>query len=86
MITQEEIDAYKQVVTETFKKKGNKHFIEILKDEFKNAPLAVKVSVAGKSKNLAQRGDKLVNIFRQVATNPAILQIPAMGGLFNQII
>lgn len=84
--TSEGVELFKELITENLKKKGNKHFIEILAGEFKNAKLAVKVSVAGKSKNLSQRVDKLVNIFRQIGANPAILQIPSMGGLFNQII
>ncbi len=71
---------------EEFKKKGNKHFIEILKGEFKNCPLSVKVSVKGKSKDLSAKTDKLVNIFRQIIVNPAVLQIPAIGKIFNDIL
>lgn len=84
--TPEAIELHKEMVKSEFKKKGNKHFIEILKGEFKDTPLAVKVVVKGKSKDLAARTDKLVNIFRQVIANPAVLQIPAMAGIFNQII
>lgn len=69
-----------------FKKKGVKHFLEIIKGEFKDMPLAVKVVVKGKSKDLAAKTDKLVNIFRQVIANPAVLQIPAIGKIFNDIL
>ncbi len=69
-----------------FKDKGTKHFIEILKGEFKDCPLAVKVSVKGKSKDLAGRTDKLVNIFRQIIVNPAVLSIPPIGKIFNDIL
>ncbi len=84
--TNDEIDLFKQLVRTEFKKKGNKHFIEILKGEFKDKPLAVKVTVKGKSKDLSGRVDSLVNVFRQIIANPAVLQIPAMSSLFNQII
>ena len=86
IITPEEVEKHKEMVKVEFKKKGNKHFIEILKGEFKDAPLAVKVVVKGKSKDLAARTDKLVNIFRQIIANPAVLQIPAIGKIFNDIL
>ena len=82
----ETVEAFEQLVRSDFKKKGNKHFIEILKGEFKDAPLAVKVTVKGKSKDLAARTDKLVNVFRQIIANPAVLQIPALGKIFNDIL
>jgi hypothetical protein len=85
-VTEEERQVFKQLALEEFKKKGNKHFIEALKGEFKDKPLGVKVTVAGKSKNLSERTDKLTNVFRTIMVNPAILQQPAMAGLFNQII
>jgi hypothetical protein len=71
---------------QSFKDKGTQHFIEILKGEFKDTPLAVKVSVKGKSKDLSGKTDKLVNIFRQIIANPAVLQIPAIGKIFNDIL
>ncbi len=86
LVTPEERELFEIETREKFKKKGNKHFIEILKGEFKRVPLGVKVSIAGKSKNLAQHTDKLVNVFRQVISNPAVLQIPAMAKIFNDII
>ena len=57
-----------------------------MKGEFKDAPLAVKVVVKGKSKDLAGRTEKLVNVFRQIIANPAVLQIPAIGKIFNDIL
>jgi len=44
------------------------------------------VSVKSKSKNLSQHTDKLVNIFRQIISNPAVLKIPAIGKIFNEIL
>jgi len=86
----DEEEAYAKKVEEDFRKKGSKHFIEILKGEFKNTPLSVKVSVAGKSKNLAVMTDKIVNIFRFAFSNPQgfaqVMQIPGMAKSFNQIL
>lgn len=85
-VTPEAVDMFKELVRAEFKKKGNKHFIEILKGEFKGNKLHVKVSVKGKSKDLSARTDGLVNVFRQIIANPAVLQIPAIGRIFNDII
>lgn len=81
-----EKEALKETLRADFKKRGNKQFLEILKGEFKDSPLAVKVVVKGKSKDLAAKTEKLVNVFRQVIANPAVLQIPAIGKIFNDIL
>lgn len=77
------------LVKERFAKKGSKHFINILKDDFKNVPLGVKVSIAG-SKQLSQMVDKIVNIFRFAFANPQgfaqVMQIPGMGESWNKIL
>ena len=90
LINDEEVEALKESTAEEFKQKGNKHFIEILKGEFKNASLAVKVSVAGKSKNLGKAMDVIVNVMRFAMSNPqgfmAVMQIPGMAASFNQVI
>lgn len=90
MILDNEIEKFKEQVRAEFMKKGSKHFIEILKGEFKNTPLAVKVSIAGKSKNLGAMTEKVVNIFRFAFSNPQgfaqVMQIPGMGKSFNQIL
>jgi hypothetical protein len=85
-ITPDQVDVFKGLVLEQFKKKGTKHFIEILKGEFADTDLGVKVSVAGKSKNLSGMVDKLTNIFRTIVANPYILQAPPIAKLFNKII
>jgi hypothetical protein len=81
---------YAQQVMDAFKKKGNKHFIEILKGEFKGTKLGVKVSIAGKSKNLGKATDAVVNILKFAFSNPQgfalTMQIPGMSASFNQII
>lgn len=86
MISQDEVDNIKKNLVEQFMKAGNKKFIEILKGEFKDKKLKVKVNVAGKSKNLPQMVDKLVNVFKTIIANPYMLQSPPIGKLFNKII
>lgn len=85
-VTPEQQEAFTQLYKEEFSKKGNKRFIEILKGEFKDAPLAVKVSVQGKSKDLASRTEKLTNVFRVVVSNPAVLKMPPIAKIFNDIL
>jgi hypothetical protein len=89
-MTPEMEQMYAQKVKDSFRKKGNKHFIEILKGEFKNSKLGVKVSVAGKSKNMGKATDALVNILRFAFSNPQgfvmTMQIPGMSNAFNQIV
>lgn len=83
----EEVELFKDLVRDDFKKKGSKHFIEILRGEFKGVSLGVKVSVAGKSKNLAALTGNYVNIFREIrSTDPGLFRIPAIANLFNQLI
>jgi len=82
----DEVELYKQQVTEDFKKGENRKFIEILADELKDAPLDVRINIVGKQKDLNKITDKLTNIFRVVMANPMVLQAPGMSKLFNQII
>ncbi len=85
-MTPDMVQAMEQKLQADFKKKGSKHFIEILKGEFKDVDLGVKVSIAGKSKDLSQMVDKLTNVFRTVIASPYILQSPPIAALFNKII
>lgn len=85
-----EMEDFMARAKDDFKKGGNKRFIEILRDEFKDSEFAVKVSVSGKTKNLAQMTDKLVNIFRFMFSNPQgfqqVMQMPGMASSFNKIL
>ena len=81
-----EIDSFIEENKKEFLKGGNKRFIKILAGELKKFTLKVKVNVAGKQKNLLEMTDKLSNVFRTIAANPTILQIPTMAKLFNRII
>lgn len=84
--TQEEIDAFTEVIKNNFIESGNKHFIEIVSGELNKIPIDVYVNVAGKQKNLSKVATGLTNIFRQVFANPTILQNPGMAKLFNEIV
>lgn len=89
-VTDEEREVFKQLISEQFKKKGNKHFLEALKGEFKDMTLAVKVNVAGKSKNLSAIVDKITNLWRFAFSNPdgfaRVMQIPGMAKGWNEIL
>ena len=89
-VTKEEQDMMTQVFKDEFLKKGNKHLIEILKGEFKDAVLNIGISVANKQKNLADLSDKLLNIFQFVFQNPQgfmqAMQIPALAPSFENIL
>lgn len=86
IVYEEEVEAYKERVRQEFSQGGTQKFLEILKDEMKDAPLRVHLNVSGKQKNLAVIVDKLTNIFRQVFANPAILDDPRAAKIFNKII
>ncbi len=80
------VQAYQQLITEEFKKKGGKHFIKILEGEFKNSVCQVNVNIAGKQTDLADKVNKLTSVFRTILANPYILKSPPIAKLFNQII
>ena len=89
ILTREDVDGFKDIVREDFMKKGDKRFIEILKDDFTDLPLDIEVSIANKQANLAENVSKLNSVFRTVFT-PAGMQIlqsdPAAGELLNNIL
>lgn len=80
------IEEFKTRLREDFMKGGNRKFMEIFKDEMKDAPIVVKTNIAGKQKDLNKLTDKVVNVFRQIIANPAVLQIPGMAKTFNEIL
>lgn len=90
MIDPAEIDAYKTQLQDEFKKKGNKHFVEILKGEFSKSKLNIRINIKGKQKDMVRMVDKLTNIFRFAFANPQgfiqTLQIPGMAKSFNELL
>lgn len=91
LVDLEEIETFKEETRAEFMK-DNKKFIEIIKEEFKNAPIAVKINISGKQKDLGSYTDKLVNVFRQIIssinpeTGQSALDDPKLSKLFNEII
>ena len=86
LVEKEEVEMLKEKTREGFMKGGNKKFIKILKEEMKDAPIDLFVSIVGKQKNLSQITDKLTNVWRSIIANPQILQQPPMAKLFNSIL
>lgn len=90
VVTQQQVDFYKEKVRADFVKGGNKKFLEILKGQFKKMPVRIKINIAGKQKDLGFMTDKIVNIFRQIIANPQgfiqVMQIPGMSKQFNDIL
>lgn len=84
--TEQEMARFKDMARQEFMKGGTRRFLEIIKDELKDLPIDVEMNIAGKQADLAERADKLTNIFRQIFANPQILMMPGMGKLFNEII
>ena len=82
----EEIEQLKLDTREGFLKKGNKHFVEILKDELKDAPIKVHANIVGKQKNLAMMTDKVVYLIKQFIATPEIRQDPEMVKLLNIVL
>lgn len=86
LITPEEVEEFKQKATEEFSKGGSKRFVKILKDELKDVPVSVRISIAGKQKDLSLFTDKLSSVFGTILSNPGILQDPMMSRLFAEIL
>lgn len=86
LINSEEIMKIKEVAKNDFLKGGNKKFIQILKDEFKEIGDVIKTNIANKQKNLAFLTDQLVNVVRQFISTPEIRQDPEMIKLLNTIL
>lgn len=90
VVTEQDVQFFKEETRRTFMKNGNKVFLEILKDEFKRKPLRIKINISNKQKDLGLMTDKLVNIFRQIIANPQafqqLMQMPEMAKTFNDIL
>lgn len=80
----------KQEFKQSFSKRGNKHLLQILEDEFRGIEIKMGVNVAAKQKDLVNLSDKLLSIFQFVFANPAgfqqAMQIPALAKSFNDLL
>ncbi len=90
LVTKEMQDTMVEDMKKKILKKGSKHLIEILKDEFKDVAIEIGINIAGKQKNLANISDKILSIFQFIFANPTAfqqsMQIPALAKSFNDII
>lgn len=83
----QEMQLFETVVRDSFMQGGSKRFVQIFKDEMKDAPVSVHVNIVGKQKYLAQQVDKIVNILRFViASNPMALASKGTWDLINQVV
>lgn len=88
-VTEEGRNIFKELVKDTFRKKGEKHFLEALKDEFKDLPMDIEISIVGQKANLAEMVSKLNSVFRTLFTPGAIQSVqqnPELGKLLNEIL
>lgn len=85
-INPSEVEQFKQQSRQQFMKGGSKRFMKIMDGELKDAPVDVKIDIAGKQKDLAGMTDKLVNVFQTIISNPGVLQNPQAAKIFNKII
>lgn len=86
LLAKEEVQAFKERAKAEFMKGGNRRFFKILKGEFKDLPLSIKISIAGKQKYLPQITEKLVGVLQQIVQNPAILENKVARKIFEQIL
>jgi hypothetical protein len=89
-VSQATSDVVAEMAKAAFMSGGNKKFLEIIQNELEEIPVDVEMNIVGKQKDLAKMTDKLVNIFRQILSNPQgfmqIMQIPGMAKTFNEIL
>lgn len=85
--TNQERDELKAALSEKLLQKGNKQFIEIVKDELNDIPMDVMVNIKGKQRYMAQNADKITNMIKFVLSNAdAIARFPDIGGAINQLL
>lgn len=89
-ITKEQQEELKKIFKETFSKKGNKHILQVLKDDFKDIEIRMGINVANKQKDLVNLSDKLLSIFQYIFSNPVgfqqAMRIPALAKSFQDIL
>jgi len=78
---------YEEEEKQNLVQNGNQQTLKILKDEFKNVKMKVKVRVSSKQKDMAGFVEKLGNILRQYwALPPEIKNDPTTQHLMNQLL
>lgn len=87
--TKEEQMMMMQVFKESFFKKGNKHLLEIVKDELEGVADRIGINIAGKQKNLSGLSDRILSIVETAMVNPqfrASIEANGMTKAFNDIL
>jgi len=81
-----EIDTYKEQIKEQIL--GEKEqFLTVMKDEFKDVPIDIKVNVGDKQKNLQGEAGTIMDFIKAIiSTGGAMLQYDGMDDLLNQVI
>lgn len=65
-----EVEAMAEAEKQKFMKNGTRFFFDELKDEFKDIPVEVFITIKGKQKDLPALADKLTNLIREATRNP----------------
>ncbi len=90
MPTKEEQDQFTQIFKQDFFKKGNKHLLEILKEDFKGIEDKIGINIAAKQKNLTGMSDKVFSIIESAMANPQgyqnIRQDPVLNAAFETVL
>jgi hypothetical protein len=90
VVTQEDMQLFKDTIRQKFVKGGNKRLLKILKDEFKGVEIKMGINIANKQKDLVNLSDKILSIFQFIFANPAgfqqAMQIPGLSKAFQDIL
>lgn len=87
--TQDSAELIKSLVRESFMKGGTKRFLEIVRDDFKDLPMDIKINVANKQEDIPAMISKLNSVFRTLFT-PGVIQTiqqnQGLASLLNEIL
>ena len=82
-----ELAVYEEEEKQRLLQNGNKQTLKILKDEFRNVKMKVKIRVSSKQKDMAGFVEKLGNILRQFWTlPPEVRNDPTTQHIMNQLL
>ncbi len=85
--TEQEKEVMRQMYKEKWMKQGNRRFFEILKGELDSIPLAVKINIKGKQKDMARQADAFTKVIQFVLGNmQAIQQTPGIVKSINEVL
>ena len=85
-IIPKDLAIYEEEERQTILQNGNRQILKILKDEFKNVKLSVKIRVSQKQKDLSAFVDNLVKVLQQYMANPQMRNDPTATHILSQIL